>query len=113
MTGLLEALLEGRIDVTRASADMQGEGLTARLDWLEAWLAAALRRRTGLPDENSLTFRAGSPLQRAMAEVNITAAFQVLDRLSEARRLLDGSMAAPLVIENVLLELRNAVRRAD
>jgi hypothetical protein len=37
----------------------------------------------------------------------------VLDRLSEARRLLDGSMAAPLVIENVLLELRNAVRRAD
>jgi len=41
--------------------------------------------------------------------VNITAAFQVLDRLAEARRLLEGSAAAPLVIENVLLELRSAL----
>jgi DNA polymerase-3 subunit delta' len=109
MTGLLEAFLDGRIDVTRASADMQGEGLGHRLDWLEEWLSGTLRRRAGLPVENSFTFRAGSPLQRAMAEVNITAAFQVLDRLSEARRLLEGSMAAPLVVENVLLELRTAV----
>jgi hypothetical protein len=109
MTGLLEALLDGRIDVTRASADMQGEGLSHRLDWVEAWLAGVLRRRTGLPDENSLTFRAGSPLQRVQAEVNITAAFQVLDRLAEARRLLEGSAAAPLVTENVLLDLRAAL----
>ena len=30
-------------------------------------------------------------MQRATAELNITAAFQVLDRLREARRLLEGS----------------------
>jgi DNA polymerase III subunit delta' len=109
MSGLLEAFLDGRIDVTRAAADMQGEGLPSRLDWLETWLAGALRRKAGLADETSLTFRAGSPLQRAVAELNITEAFQVLDRLREARRLLEGSASPPLVVETVLLGLRAAV----
>jgi DNA polymerase-3 subunit delta' len=109
MAGLLEAFLQGRVDVTRAAADMQGDGLPHRIDWLEAWLEAAVRRRAGVPDENALTFRAGSPLQRAGAELNITAAFQVLDRLREARRLLEGSAAAALVAESLLLELRSAV----
>ena len=96
--------------MTRAAADMQGEGLPARLDWLESWLSGALQRANGLGDETALTFRAGSPLQRATTELNITAAFQVLDRLREARRLLEGSASAPLVVETVLLELRAAAR---
>jgi hypothetical protein len=110
MTGLLEAYLDGRIEVTRASADMQGDGLPARLDWIEAWLGSVLQRATGVADETGLTFRAGSPLQRVEAGLNITAAFQVLDRLREARRLLEGSSSAPLVVESLLLELRAAVR---
>lgn len=110
MTGLLEAFLGGRIDVTRAAADMQGEGLPARLDWIEGWLGSLLQRAAGVVDETALTFRPGSPLQRATKELNITAAFQVLDRLREARRLLEGSASAPLVVETVLLELRAAVR---
>ena len=108
MTGLLEAFLDGRIDVTRAAADMQGEGLPARLDWLEAWLGEAIQAATGVPVENPLTFRTGSLLQRLPAELNITEAFQVLDRLREARRLLDGSASAPLVVESLLLALRAA-----
>jgi len=110
MSGLLEALLDGRIEVTRAAADMQGEGLVTRLDWLEAWLGSALRRLSGSGDESPLTLHTGSLLQRAAAELNITAAFQLLDRLREARRLLEGSASAPLVVETVLLELRAAVR---
>jgi DNA polymerase-3 subunit delta' len=110
MVGLLDAFLGDRIDVTRAAADMQGEGLPARLDWLESWLNEALQRANGLGDETALTFRAGSPLQRATTQLNITAAFQVLDRLHEARRLLEGSASAPLVVETVLLELRAAAR---
>lgn len=108
MTGLLEAFLDGRIEVTRAAAEMQGEGLPARLDWIEAWLGSCVQQATGLAGENSLTFRPGSPLQRAAAEMNITAAFQVLDRLREARRLLEGPASAPLVVETVLLDLRAA-----
>jgi hypothetical protein len=45
-------------------------------------------------------------LQRAAVQLNITAAFQVVDRLREARRLLDGSASAPLVVETLLLEFR-------
>jgi DNA polymerase-3 subunit delta' len=108
MTGLLEAFLDGRVDVTRAAADMQGEGLPARLDWLEAWLGGAIQAATGVPAENPLTFRTGSLLQRLPAELNITEAFQVLDRLREARRLLDGSASPPLVVESLLLALRAA-----
>jgi DNA polymerase-3 subunit delta' len=108
MSGLLEAFLGRRIEVTRAAADMQGAGLHTRLDWLEAWLVAAVQVATGAAIENRLTFRVGSLLQRAAAELNITAAFQVLDRLREARRLLEGSASAPLVVETLLLELRAA-----
>jgi DNA polymerase-3 subunit delta' len=108
MVGLLEALLDRRIEVTRAAADMLGEGLPVRLDWLEAWLAAAIQSGVGAVNENPLTFRTGSLLQRAAAELNITKAFQVLDRLREARRLLDGSASAPLVVETVLLDFRAA-----
>jgi DNA polymerase III subunit delta' len=108
MAGLLEAFLDRRVDVTRAAADMQGAGLPSRLDWLEAWLEAAIHGAAGVPSENPLTVRTGSLLQRAAAELNITAAFQVLDRLREARRLLEGSASAPLVVETVLLELRAA-----
>ena len=110
MTGLVEALLTDRIEVTRASADMQGGGLPSRLDWLEAWLGEVVRNATAPDDEKPLTLRGGPLLQRAAAELNITAAFQVLDRLREARRLLEGSAAAPLVIETVLLDLRAAAQ---
>ncbi len=108
MAGTLEAFLDRRIDVTRAAADMQGEGLPSRLDWLEAWLDSAIHASAGVPSENPLTFRAGSLLQRSAAELNITAAFRVLDRLREARRLLEGSANAPLVVEALLLDLRAA-----
>jgi DNA polymerase-3 subunit delta' len=110
MTGLLEALFGGRSEVTRIAADMMGEGLQTRLDWLEAWLGQAVRAQT-LPDATGLTVPGGPLLQRAAAEVNITAAFRMLDRVRESRRLLEGSAAPQLVIEALLIELKAAIRR--
>jgi len=110
MTGLLDALLADRAEVTRLAADMLGEGLPARLDWLEAWLGQAVRART-LPDATGLTVPGGPLLQRAAAEVNITAAFRTLDRVRESRRLLEGSAAPQLVLEALLVEFRAATRR--
>lgn len=109
MTDLLDALLGGRAEVTRLAADMLGEGLPARLDWLEAWLAHAVRDRT-VPDATRLTVPGGPLLQRAAAEVNITAAFRTLDRVRESRRLLEGSAAPQLVLEALLVELKAAAR---
>jgi hypothetical protein len=89
---------------------MLGEGLPARLDWLEAWLGQAVRAQA-LPDGTDLTVPGGSLLQRAAAEVNITAAFRILDRLRESRRLLEGNAAPQLLVEALLIELKAAIRR--
>jgi DNA polymerase-3 subunit delta' len=110
MAGLLEALFGGRSEVTRSAAEMMGEGLPTRLDWLEAWLGQSVRAQT-LPDATGLTVPGGQLLQRSAAAVNITAAFRILDRVRESRRLLEGSAAPQLVIEALLIELKAAIRR--
>lgn len=110
MTGLLENWLAGRSEVTAVAGAMVGEGLPVRLDWIEAWLAGAMRRRT-LPDAKQLTVPGSPLLQRAAAEVNISAAFRTVDRLRESRRLLEGSAAPQLVVEAMLVELAALVRR--
>jgi hypothetical protein len=89
---------------------MLGEGMPARLDWLEAWIGQAVRGQA-LPDATRLTVPGGSLLQRTAAEVNITAAFRILDRLRESRRLLEGSAAPQLVVEALLIELKATIRR--
>ena len=110
MSGLLEALLGGRSEVTRVAADMMGEGLPVRLDWLEAWLGRSVRAEA-LPDATRLTVPGGPLLQRAAAEVNISGAFRMVDRLRECRRLLEGNAAPQLVVEALLIELKAAIRR--
>ena len=109
MTGLLDALLSGRAEVTRLAADMLGEGLPVRLDWLESWLASAVRGRA-VPAATRLTVPGGPLLQRAAAEVNITAAFRTLDLVRESRRLLEGSAAPQLVVEALLVDFKAAIR---
>jgi len=110
MTGLLEALLAGRSEVTRLAADMLGDGLTARFDWLDDWLGRVVRRR-GLAGATDLTVPGGPLLQSAAREVNISAAFRLLDRVRESRRLLEGAAAPQLVLEALLVDLKAAFRR--
>ncbi len=110
MARLLDDLFAGRAEPTRCAEQMLGEGLPVRLDWLESWLARSLARRT-LGDATRLTVPGGPVLQRVAAEVNISAAFRMVDRLREARRLLEGSAAAQLVVEAFLVDLTAAVGR--
>jgi hypothetical protein len=88
---------------------MLGEGLAARLDWLEGWLADLARRRL-VADAKAVTLPAGTVLQRIGSEVNITALFGLVDRLREAKRLLDGPVAGQLLVESWLVELAGGVR---
>jgi DNA polymerase-3 subunit delta' len=104
MSGLLEALVSGSAEVTRAAEDMMGEGLPARLEWLEKWLESAVRMRTVGEVETGLTIPGGPSLQRRAAEVNISGAFRLMDRIRETRRLLDGSAAPQLLVEVLLLD---------
>jgi DNA polymerase-3 subunit delta' len=108
MTGLVAAVAGGRAEPTGVAAEMMGEGLPARLDWLEGWLGQAIRART-LPSAMQVTVRGGGELQRTAAEVNISAAFRMVDRVREVRRLLDGSSAPQLLVEALLVDLATAV----
>lgn len=110
MEDLLGQLLSGRGEVTRVAAEMTGDGLGDRLDWLEAWLAQAVRRRLA-PDATQLGIPVPPRLQSSAADLNIGAAFRCLDRLRESRRLLEGSAAPALVVEALLIELMAAYRR--
>jgi DNA polymerase-3 subunit delta' len=103
MSGLLEAVVSGRAEACAAAADMMGDGLPYRLDWLEGWLARSIRARAA-PSGTPLTVPRGSLLQRTAAELNIGAAFRLLDRVREVRRLLEGSAAAQLLVESLLVE---------
>lgn len=109
MTALLTDLAGGRIEVTRAASELLGEGLATRLDWIEHWLAGAFRDRFA---RDATQFRIPSPtkLQRAAGTLNMQAAFRFVDRLRESRRLLEGSAAAQLVVEALLIELAAAFR---
>jgi len=108
MTGLVAAVAGGRAEPTGVAAEMMGEGLPARLDWLEGWLGQAIRART-VPSAMQVTVRGGGELQRTAAEVNISAAFRMVDRVREVRRLLDGSSAPQLLVEALLVDLATAV----
>ena len=110
MTDLLAALVAGRTEATGAAANMMGDGLPVRLDWLEAWMGRAIRHRT-LPNGSHLTFPGGGELQRAAAEVNISAVFRLVDRVREVRRLLEGSAAPQLLVEALLVELADSFGR--
>jgi DNA polymerase-3 subunit delta' len=110
MTDLLAALVSGRAEATGTAAHMMGEGLPVRLDWLEAWMGQAIRHRT-LPNGNRLTVQGGGELQRAAAEVNISTAFRMVDRVREVRRLLEGSAAPQLLVEALLVEFADSFGR--
>ena len=109
MCDLLEAYLAGRRDVTSTAEDMLGDGLPARLDWLETWLGELARRRL-IADAKPVTLPACPVLQRVGGEVNITALFGLVDRLREAKRLLDGPVAGQLLVESWLVELADSLR---
>lgn len=109
MTSLFEALSSGRIEVTRAASELMGEGLGTRLDWIELRLAGSLGDRLA---KDATQFRIPSPpkLQWAAGPLNMQAAFRIVDRLRESRRLLETTAAPQLVVEALLIELSAAFR---
>jgi DNA polymerase-3 subunit delta' len=111
MAAVLEALVSGEAEVTSLAAELMGEGLPVRLDWIEYLLGAIVRSRTpGIATQLTLP---GAPLlQRAAAAVNITAVFNLVDKVREIRRQLDSSASPALLMEGLLVELASAFGRA-
>lgn len=110
MSELLEAVAAGRAEPCGAAARMLGDGLAHRLDWLEGWLTQAIRARA-VPTGMGLTVPRAPLLQRSAAELNMGAAFRLLDRIREVRRLLEGSAAAQLLLESLMVEAAGVLGR--
>jgi DNA polymerase-3 subunit delta' len=111
MNEALEALVTGAAEVTAVAADLLGEGLPVRLDWLEHRLADIVRCRSpGIATQ--LTLPHAPRLQRAAAAVNITAVFNLMDKVRETRRLLDSSASPALLVEALLVDFVAAFGRA-
>lgn len=110
MTAAISDLLADRVEITRVAADMLGDGLGARLAWIESWLGGSLRARLAR-DATHVGIPTPPQLHRAVADVNIDAAFRFVDRLRESRRLLEGSAVAQLVVEALLIDLLDTFRR--
>ena len=73
----------------------------------ESYTAA---RRRLIADAKPVTLPACPLLQSVGGEVNITALFGLVDRLREAKRLLDGPVAGQLLVESWLVELADSLR---
>lgn len=91
----------GALDPLELAEAWSKDRPAARLAWLEWWLETAVRRRFAVSDgvnnnrDNSLPTPRTGP--------NMKAVFALLDRVRDARALLDGSLNTQLLFEDLLV----------
>jgi DNA polymerase-3 subunit delta' len=100
--GLFEAIATNQYDPLGMAAAWCTDRTAERLAWLERWVEELIRRQVaeGDPVNNNRDSR----LPRGEAGVNIRAAFAMLDRIREARALLEGSANTQLLIEDLMVQ---------
>jgi DNA polymerase-3 subunit delta' len=108
MGELVEALARGRAPLSVLAEPLVGEGLPARLDWLEHWLGQLARER--LAGATKVTNPAGSAMHGTAQTVNMAFALRLVDRIREVRRLLDGSAQPQLAVEALLFDFAAVFR---
>ena len=100
----LEDLRAGRADPVALAANWLKFGAKQSLYWLYDWTAERVRQKVRRPSQaGGAGDRSGETLPRHL--------FDCLDRISEALRLLDTQVNTTLLLEQVALDMRDAVRR--
>lgn len=105
LAGDMEAALGRRLaDPLALALAWSRDRPAERLAWLEHWLAAGIR--AGLTrGSDAINNNSDIPLPSGVGGVNITAAFRLLDRIREARALLETSLNTQLLFEDLLFGL--------
>ena len=100
LAGAAEA---GSFDPLGVAAAWSKDRPAERLAWLERWVEAFIRAEASGGDlvNNNRDFR----LPMAGTGLNIKAAFALLDKLRDARALLEGSLNTQLMFEDLLVQL--------
>jgi len=100
---LAEAVGTGPFDPLGVAASWSKDRPADRLAWLERWVEQSIRAEASGGDvvNNNRDLR----LPTAGVGLNIRAAFRLLDRLRDARALLEGSLNTQLMFEDLLVQL--------
>jgi DNA polymerase-3 subunit delta' len=100
---LAEAVGAGPFDPLGVAASWSKDRPADRLAWLERWVEESIRAEASGGDvvNNNRDFC----LPTAGVGLNIRAAFALLDRLRDARALLEGSLNTQLMFEDLLVQL--------
>jgi DNA polymerase-3 subunit delta' len=97
----------GALDPLELAAQWSKDRPAARLAWLEGWLESQIRERASGSDvvNNNHDFR----LPSAGVGVNIKSAFALLDKVRDARQLLESSLNTQLLLEDLLVQFVDAL----
>jgi DNA polymerase-3 subunit delta' len=100
---LSEAVAGNQYDPLGMAAAWCKDRPAERLAWLERWIEESIRAMAaeGDPVNNNRDFR----LPTNGTGVNIRSAFALLDRLRDARALLEGSLNTQLMFEDLTVQL--------
>jgi DNA polymerase-3 subunit delta' len=101
-SSLSEAVATSQYDPLGMAAAWCKDRPAERLAWLERWVEESIRGPAA--ESDPVNNNRDSRLPRGGAGVNIRAAFVMLDRVREARALLEGSVNTQLLFEDLMVQ---------
>ncbi len=98
-------LLQGKIDPVSAAstADKLPEGQV--IEWLLRWLIELIKFKSGSETSSAIATKTNKILKLSQGSLNFTHLFKLLDKLLEARALLDGQVNRTLMLESLFIDL--------
>lgn len=109
MAAVVTAGWKTPLDVVGMADAWRADRPELRLRWLELWLAGRLREVGLSSDGVNNNRRSGLPA--ALDPTMMAPGYRLLDRLREARRRVGGSLNLQLLIEDLLVDLAEWMRR--
>jgi DNA polymerase-3 subunit delta' len=107
---LVEELLTSFVNLTLGRADpvtvakiWSETDVASLIKWLIMWTSHMIRLKNGAQPPDSYSVGESS-LKKLAAAVDLTALFRFLDKLIEARRLVDSQANVQLLLEDMLIE---------
>jgi DNA polymerase-3 subunit delta' len=100
----LAGLARGTLDPIGCAGRWKAMGPAGALDWLHCWLVDLIRSASSADPPRLYNPDARPALHDAGNRLNLKTLFQILEAVSEARRLLGGPLDEQLLLEDVLVQ---------
>jgi len=100
----LAGLGSGTLDPIGCAARWKGMGPAGALDWLHCWLVDLIRSASSADPPRLYNPDARQALHDAGNRLNLKTLFDILEAVSEARRLVGGPLDEQLLLEDVLVQ---------